>query len=573
MRANLSSGKNSHGLYILRPYVKFKVHFWEAAINMRRVVIVGGGSAGWMTAAYLNGALNARGQKKTVDITLIESPDVPRISVGEATVPSIHHMLEVIGLDEIEFMKATDATFKQSIKYVNWLKNEGESYHHPFSRATPGPIDRTGVRWMESLRDIPFMETVSAQTIISEINLSPKTLNGQRPPAPLKYAYHFDAQLFADHLSKFSKAGGVNHIQANVKDVGLSEKGHISHVTLEGGQDVSGDLFIDCTGFKALLIEKALGVDFDDYRQWLLCDQALVAQFDYENHFPGFVRPYTTCTAQSAGWIWDTPTQTRRAIGYVHASEFISQEQAKTELLQYQDKSLKEADTRLIKFKVGQRKKAWAGNCIAIGLSGGFIEPLESTGLYMCELAAVTLAEHFPYKDKDMSALAFRFNRIISNRYYEILDFINLHYCLTRRTDTAFWREVQKPERINDRLKAKIEHWQMKAPSQSDFEDQAFYGYNYNRKPANDLLIDDRPPVDTGSLWNHSSYEAILFGMDFRGPEFEERFGDMRKTSKVVDFVLNAIQQAPKVLPPHHIWLHHALGMTAWDVAEKPSGW
>jgi len=160
---------------------------------MRRVIIVGGGSAGWMTAAYLNGALNDKGQKKTVDITLIESPNIPRISVGEATVPSIHHMLEVIGVNEIDFMKATDATFKQSIKYVNWLENKGESYHHPFSRATPGPIDRTGVRWMESLRDIPFMETVSSQAIISEINRAPKPFGGQSFMAPLKYAYHFDA--------------------------------------------------------------------------------------------------------------------------------------------------------------------------------------------------------------------------------------------------------------------------------------------------------------------------------------------------------------------------------------------
>ncbi len=540
---------------------------------MRKIVIVGGGSAGWMTAAYLNGALNNKGQNQTVDITLVESPDIPRISVGEATVPSIHHMLEVIGLDEIEFMKATDATFKQSIKYVNWLENKGESYHHPFSRATPGPIDRTGVRWMESLRDIPFMETVSAQTIISEINLSPKTMNGQPPPAPLKYAYHFDAQLFADYLNEYSVPRGVKNILANVDDVAVSEDGKITHVTLENGNKIKGDIFIDCTGFRALLIEKALGVEFDDYRQWLLCNQALVTQFDYENHFPGVIRPYTTCTAQSAGWIWDTPTQTRRAIGYVHASDFISPEDARRELLAYQGDGFEETDTRLIKFKVGQRRKAWAGNCIAIGLSGGFIEPLESTGLYMCELAAVTLAEHFPHKDEDMQALAFRFNRIISNRYYEILDFINLHYCLTRRNDTAFWREVQKPDRINDRLKAKLEHWQMKGPSQSDFEDQAFYGFNYNRPLDNDPEIDERPPVDTGSLWNHSSYEAILFGMDFRGPEFESRFGELREKSIPVPFVLNAIQKAPKELPPHHIWLHLALGMKKWPIAPSPQAW
>lgn len=540
---------------------------------MRKLVIVGGGSAGWMTAAYLNGALNNRGQNKTVDITLIESPDIPRISVGEATVPSIHHMLEVIGVNEADFMKATDATFKQSIKYVNWLDNKGEYYHHPFSRAVLGPIDHTGRNWMESLRDIPFSETVSSQTIISEINRAPKPLGGQPFMAPLKYAFHFDALLYADYLRDFSVARGVTHIKANVVDAEQTETGYIKAVRLDTETWVAGDFFIDCTGFKALLMEKTLNVPFDDYAQWLLCDQALVAQFPYEDYFPGAIRPYTTCTAQSAGWIWDTPTQTRRAIGYVHASGFINAETAKAELLAYQSKTLEDYDTRLIRFKVGQRQKAWSKNCIAIGLSGGFIEPLESTGIYMAELAAVLLAEHFPYKDEDIPAYAYRVNRVLSNRYYEILDFINLHYCLTRRNDTAFWREVQKPERINDRLKAKLEYWQKKAPSGSDFEDQSFLGYTYDREPLNDPEIDNRPPVDTASLWNHASYEAILFGMDFRGPEFEDKYGDQRPHSRPVEFVIKAIQQAPGALPPHHIWLHKALGMPPWETKSTPDSW
>lgn len=540
---------------------------------MRKLVIVGGGSAGWMTAAYLNGALNDRGAKKTVDITVIESPDIPRISVGEATVPSIHHVLEVIGVDEADFMKATDATFKQSIKYVNWLYGEGENYHHPFSRATPGPIDRTGKMWMESKRDIPFMETVSAQTIISEINRSPKPLGDHRFMAPLKYAYHFDALLYADYLRDFAKARGVTHILANVVKVDQDVTGNITHVQLDNESSIRGDFFVDCTGFKSILMEKTLKVPFEDYSQWLLCDQAIVAQFPYDEYFPGVIRPYTTCTAQSAGWIWDTPTQSRRAIGYVHASEFVDAETARIELLAYQGGDVTDTETRVIKFKVGQRQKAWSKNCIAIGLSGGFIEPLESTGIYLAELAAVTLAEYFPYKDEDMAASAFRVNRIMSNRYYEILDFINLHYCLTRRTDTAFWREVQKPERINDRLKAKLAHWKTKAPSQSDFVDQSFYGFDYKRRDMEDPEIDPRPPVDTGGLWSQSSYEAILFGMDFRGPEFEAALGNDRWPSRPVQFVIEAIQKAPKELPPHHIWLHHALGMKPWETKSKPAGW
>lgn len=540
---------------------------------MKELVIVGGGSAGWMAAAYLNGALNAKGELKTVNITLVESPDIPRISVGEATVPSIHHMLDVIGVDEYEFMKATDATFKQSIKYVNWLNNKGENYHHPFTRVTPGPIDRTGKRWMESLRDIPFMETVSAQTIISEINRSPKPLTKDQFMAPLKYAYHFDAALYADYLRDFSTERGVSHILANVTQVVQDDAGYITHIGTDNDKIIKGDIFIDCTGFKALLIEKTLNVKFDDFSQWLLCDQAIVTQFPYDEYFPGVVRPYTTCSAQSAGWIWDTPTQSRRAIGYVHSSEFIDLETAKAELLAYQDDSLKDFDTRLIRFKVGQRQKAWTKNCIAIGLSGGFIEPLESTGLYLAELTTALLAENFPYKKEDIPAFAFRVNRIVSNRYYEILDFVNLHYCLSRRNDTPFWREVQKPERINDRLKAKLEYWHKKPPTQSDFDDQAFYGFNYGLTVSDDDEIDARPPIDTAGLWNHTSYEAILFGMDFRGPEFAQSMGRARAHSQPVQFVIDAIQQAPAVLPSHHIWLHHALGMPAWKTGSTPAGW
>ena len=539
---------------------------------MRRVVIVGGGSAGWIMAAYLNGAINARGRDRKIDITLVESPDVPRISVGEATVPSIHHVLDVIGIDEKEFMRETDASFKQSIKYVNWLQNDGSGYHHPFNRATLGPIDNSGANWMKSRRDIPFMETVSAQTLIAEACRGPKTGDGRPFVAPLKYAYHFDAQQFADYLTKIATAAGVTHVRANVVKVNTGEDGLIKTLDLDTEAQLEGDVFVDCTGFKALLMEQTLGVPFEDFSQWLFCNQAVVAQFDYEDYFPGVVRPYTTATAMSAGWIWDTPTQTRRAIGYVHATDFISADDAARELLAYQGVDENKADTRIVKFKVGKRQKAWAGNCIAAGLSSGFIEPLESTGIYLAELAAVLLAEHFPYRDEDLEPLAFRFNRVISNRYYEILDFINMHYCLTRRTDTEFWKAVQRPEHITDRLQAKFEHWRMKPPSMSDFQDQAFSGYGYGETVTDDPLIDPRPPVDTGSLWDHSSYEAILFGMDFRGPEFEAH-GENRPRSQMLELVTNVLRAAPSRLAPHHAWLHHNLGMKAWPTGPRPAGW
>ncbi len=540
--------------------------------SVKKIVIVGGGTAGWITASYLNGALNDRGNKPEFLITLIESPDVPRISVGEATVPSIHHVLEVVGVNEIDFMKATDATFKQSIKYVDWLYGEGEAYHHPFSRFTPGPIDRSGSRWMASLRDIPFMETVSAQAVIADIVRAPKTMDGRPFQTPLKYAYHFDAQLFADYLQEFSVGRGVEHILANVTTPNMSDDGYIESVNLEDGRSIEGELFIDCTGFKGLLISETMGVPWEDFSQWLFCNRAVVTQFEYEDHFPGIIRPYTTATAQSAGWIWDTPTQTRRATGYVYASDFISDEKAEEELLAYQGNGAKSA-TRVIHFRTGQRQKVWTKNCIAIGLAGGFIEPLESTGIYLSELGAVLLAEHFPHDKAALQAMAFRYNRIMSNRYYEVLDFINLHYCLTRRQDTEFWKVVQQPEHITDRLKAKLELWRQKSPSLSDFDDQSFAGFDYAMRPGNDPEIDPRPPTDAAGLWNHASYESILFGMDFRGPEFAENFGADRPNSRVPQFVINAVRAAPKLLPPHHVWLHKHLGMNAWPKGTIPEAW
>ncbi|PHR60073.1 MAG: tryptophan halogenase [Robiginitomaculum sp.] len=536
----------------------------------KRLLIVGGGSAGWITAAYLNGALNARGAEKNVEITLIESPDIPRISVGEATIPSIGHILSVIGLDEMEFMKATEATFKQSIKYVNWLHNDGSFYHHPFSRYRAGPIDRSAQDWIGTNRGIPFTETVSAQVQICEMGLAPQMLGQWDFGARLKYAFHMNAQKFADYLRDFSVERGVKHIQANVTKTNVGKNGHIRSVETDHETELSADLFVDCTGFSAHLIEKALGVGFEDCSQFLFCDRAAVMQIPYEDYFPSQVRPYTTATAQSAGWIWDIPMSTRRSIGYVHSSSFISKDQAEREVHAYEGKHAEKYPIRFVNFKVGRRKQSWKGNCIAIGLSGGFIEPLESTGIYLADLASVMLAEHFPFTDNSMDAMAFRFNRIMSNRFYEILDFINMHYCLTRRTDTEFWKTVQRPEHITDRLAAKLEFWKLKLPSSADFEDQFFPGQSMTSSVA---AADGRPAVDTAGLWNHESYEAILYGMDFRGPEFKTLLGDKRPPSRMPEFMIQRLQGARQKLPPHHIWLNRVLGMKPYEMHPPPPGW
>ncbi len=531
-------------------------------MRTKRVLIVGGGSSGWTTAAYLNATLNV-GDQKVAEVSLVESPDVPRIGVGEATIPNIKHILAAIGIDEADFMKAVDGTFKQSIRFVNWLDDKRKFYHHPFSRYGSGHDD-AGRRWLMSDRSVPFINTVSAQPIFCELGLAPKTLENKNAGLSLNYAFHMDALKFADYLHAFSTKRGVTAYLDHVIGFDMHENGNIAAVQTKSGKRLEADLFIDCTGFAALLIEKKLGVGFADCSQWLICDRAVTMNVPYEHYYPGYVHPYTKATALSAGWVWEIPLQNRRSLGYVYSSAHISDDDAENEMRAFEGDHSESLPSRIVKFAVGRREQQWAANCVAVGLSGGFIEPLESTGLYLSQIASSVLAEHFPYTD-DMAPLAFRFNRVMANRFYEILDFINMHYCLTRRTDTEFWREVSRPERINDRLQAKLDYWRIKPPSASDFEDQFFLGQTEIPLVSGDETGDNRFPIDTGRLWNHYSYETILYGMDFLRDECRERYGENRPRPAVLKKVLDAIKTGPDKLPSHEVWLQRMVGMADYS--------
>jgi tryptophan halogenase len=523
---------------------------------VKRVLIVGGGSAGWMTAAYLDAVLNTADERRA-DIGLVESPDVPRIGVGEATIPSINHILAAIGIDEKEFLRRTEGSFKQAIRFDNWLDNHGEKYYHAFGRYTPTPIDDAGLKWLMSDRSIPFMATVSAQPQICEWNLAPQMLGDWDFGPKLTYAFHMNALKFADYLQEIATSRGVRHTVDHVTGVEMQDNGDIAAINTRGGRRLEADLFIDCTGFAALLIEKQLGVPWVDFSRWLLCDRALVMPVDYRTHYPGFVRPYTLSTALSAGWVWDIPLHNRRGVGYVHSSAHISEEDAEREIRAYEGAHAASLDSRIVHFKVGMREQAWHRNCIAIGLAGGFLEPLESTGLYLSDLAAVLLTEYFPDQG-DRDTLAFRYNRIMSNRFFEVLDFINMHYCLTRRTDTEFWRDVRKPGRINDRLAAKLDYWRQKPVAQVDFEDQYLPGQPTSPAPGDG---DTRPPVDTGKLFTRSSHEAVMYGMDFLREECRERYGPELPRTPVQPRILERLRVAPHKLPKHDAWLQQVVGM------------
>lgn len=527
--------------------------------SVKRVVIVGGGSAGWMTAAYLDAALNTS-DLRTVDVTLVESPDVPRIGVGEATIPSINHVLAVIGLDEIEFMKRVDATYKHAIKYVDWLDGRGESYYHAFGRRRSEPLDTSAEQWLKSDRSLPFSETISAQPALCEAMIGPRAMPEDQDSAPFTYAFHMNALKFADYLCEVATARGVTHYLDNLTGVEMAEDGSIQAIKTQGGLRLDGDLFIDCTGFSALLIEKQLGVEWIDCSQWLLSDRAVTIQVPYEHQYPGFIRPNTLATAASAGWVWEIPLQNRRAWGYVHASGFLSEEAAEAELRRHVGSFADNLDARFVPFKVGYRAKAWVKNCVAIGLSGGFIEPLESTGLYLSDLATVMLAEHFP-RHGDMAPLAYRYNRLLADRFHEILDFINLHYCLTRRDDNDYWKEVRRPERTHDRVRAKLDYWRRRPPHVIDFEDAWFPGSPDAELPSSGLAGDHRPPVDTAGVFGLSSYEAILYGMDFLRDECDLWYGKSRPASRVLEPVAARQAHALDTYPRHDEWLRRVCKM------------
>jgi tryptophan halogenase len=303
-----------------------------------------------------------------------------------------------------------------------------------------------------------------------------------------------------------------------------------------------------------------------DYSNWLLCDRAITIDIPYDHYYPGNVRPYTTTTALSSGWAWDIPLQTHRSLGYVNSGEFIDEEDAANELRVFEGPHTESLDTHTRYFKVGYRAKPWARNCVSIGHAGGFIEPLESTDLYLAGLAAEMLAEHFPYGD-DMAPFAYRYNRILANRFYEILDFINLHYCLTQRADTEFWREVCKPKHVNDRLQAKLDFWKVKVPSMSDFVDQKFPLQPETALPAGNLPGDHRAPVDTAALFGIENYEAVLYGMGFLAEECDLWFGEKRPKTRIPRQIVENLRRAPDALPPHAVWLQQAVGMPQYPVS------
>ena len=407
------------------------------AAPIQSVVIVGGGSAGWMTAAALSNYLT----KANVRITLIESEQIGTVGVGEATIPQIAQFNAILGIDEDTFVRETSGTFKLGIEFSDWGEI-GETYFHPFG--THG-FDLEGLsfhHFWERLRQSGDTTPLEAYSLNARAAYAGKFIRPQPEHGPiinrLAYAFHFDATRYAAYLRKLSEARGVKRLEGIVSDVAHNEAtGFLETVTLEDGRTVSGDLFIDCTGFRGVLIGKALDIGYEDWAHWLPCDRAVAIGCER----PGPAEPYTRATAREAGWQWRIPLQHRTGNGYVYSSKFLSADQAETDLIS----SLEGAPTSSpnhLRFTTGHRHKFWEKNCIAIGLSAGFLEPLESTSLHLIQTGISKLIALFP--DANMAEVERdEYNRLLTDDFAHIRDFLILHYKQTRRSDAPFWNYVR----------------------------------------------------------------------------------------------------------------------------------
>ena len=415
------------------------------------IVIVGGGSAGWMTAAALSHAVG-----RSCAITLIESEAIGTVGVGEATIPPIRTFNQRLGIDEATFVRETQGSYKLGIEFVDWGR-KGHSYFHPFGQYG-AEFDNVPFyhHWMrESLEgriDGPIDDFSMCWAMAKAGKFSHPSADRRLIQSTFDYAYHFDAGLYAAYLRRFAEARGVVRKEGKVVDVSLrGHDGFVDNVLLDDGTRIAGEFFIDCSGFRGLLIEEALEAGYDNWQHWLPCDRAVAVPCE-----KGEFTPYTRSTAREAGWQWRIPLQHRTGNGYVHCSNFISEDEASATLLANLDgKAL--ADPRPLRFVTGKRREFWKRNCVAIGLSAGFMEPLESTSLHLIQYGILRLIALLP--DSAMSPLLAREYNAQTAREYELIrDFLILHYKATERDDSELWRYCAAMP-IPDSLQYKIDHF------------------------------------------------------------------------------------------------------------------
>ena len=454
-------------------------------------MIVGGGTAGWLTAGVI--AARHRSRMPDFTVTLVESPNVPIIGVGEGTWPTLRTTLAKIGVSETDLFRECDAAFKQGAWFARWTTGAADDgYYHPLM--LPQSFHQLNLvpHWLAEEGGRSFCDAVTPQGRICDDGLAPKTIATPEYEAVANYAYHLDAGKFAPFLQRHCcEKLGVRHVLADVQEVMLAEDGDIRAIRTEQAGEIEGDLFVDCTGFRSLLLGGALGVPFRDCSDVLFCDSALAVQVSHESETSP-IASHTISTAQSAGWIWDIGLPTRRGTGHVYSSRHISDDEAERELRRYLGDAGKDLPVRKIRIHGGHRETFWKRNCVAVGLAAGFLEPLESSAIVLIELSAKLIAEQMPACREVMDVIAARFNATTSYRWGRIIDFLKLHYVLTKRTDTAFWRDNLLPETIPERLQDLLLLWKYQSPWFHDEFDR----------------VEEVFPA--------ASYQYVLYGMGFR---------------------------------------------------------
>ena len=446
------------------------------------ILIVGGGTAGWLTAGILASKFSGN-DGGGVRITLIEAPDIPIIGVGEGTWPSMRSTLRGIGIKESDFLRECHASFKQGSKFVAWTDGSAEDYYyHPFDLPQGFFEGNLAQHWVDTKPDVSFSKMVCVQEHLCERNLSPKLLSSLGFSGVSNYAYHLDAGRFSEFLKTHCIENlKVRLIRDKVTAVVSSDNGDIRHVQTEASGDLDADLFVDCTGFRSLLLGKHFGVEFIDKSGELPINSALAVQVPYGSD--DSIKSATVATAQEAGWIWDIGLSNRRGVGHVYSDSHVSNEQAALQLQAYlgmDDRTFEELEPRNISINPGYRKKFWHNNCVAIGLSAGFLEPLEASAIMLIEASASMLANQMPATRTAMDIVAKRFNMRFSYRWERVIDFLKLHYALSHRKE-SFWREAASPSTISERLSEDLALWKHQAPWKSEFDslEEAFPAASY----------------------------------------------------------------------------------------------
>lgn len=466
---------------------------------IRTVVIVGGGTSGWMTASYLAKALHG-----TARITLIESATLKKIGVGEATVPNLQRVFfDFLGIPEEEWMPAVNGSFKMGIRYIDWARNptpgQPEHFYHFFGGIPTCegiPLQQYWLRKVKAGYDLSFHYSCYADGRLADAKKCPRAYDGSRE---MYYAWHFDAHLVAEFLKRWATARGVRHVVADIEQVHLNpENGFIDSVRTTEGALYEGDLFIDCSGFRSLLMNQALQEPFLDVSESLLCDSAVASAIPHDDAAQG-VEPFTSAIAMKHGWTWKIPLRGRFGSGYVYSSRFATQDEATQEFRELWGLSERHPLNQ-IRFRTGRNRRSWVKNCVGIGLSSCFLEPLESSGIYFIYAAIYQLVKHFPDRTFD-PRLADRFNEAIAHMFDNSRDFVQCHYFLSQRDDTEFWRTNQHELKKSDSILEKIETYKAGLPVSAVVADAGVAHY------YSDFDYEFR------NFWPNSSYYCILTGM------------------------------------------------------------